>query len=92
MGLEKNVGGRDRLARAVLAVTLTIVAVRALRRGKRKTGLLAGLGALEFGFNATTGVCGVNELLDRDTTGDDNLDRQTEQLLQSQEELEEATD
>lgn len=92
MGLEKNVGGRDRLVRAVLAVTLTIVAVRALRQGRRKTGLLAGLGALSFGFNATTGVCGLNELLDLDTTGDGDLGEQTEQLLQSQEELEEATE
>ena len=72
MPLERNVGGRDRLVRAALAALLTIVAVRALRRGKRTTGLLAGIGALGLGFNATTCFCGLNRLLGIDTTdGDD---------------------
>jgi hypothetical protein len=65
---ESNVGGRDRLARALLATLLTIVAVNALRKGKRKTGLLALVGALGFGFNATTCFCGLNEALGIDTT------------------------
>jgi len=68
MGLDQNVGGRDRLVRAALAALLTIVAVRALRRGKRTTGLLAGIGALGLGFNATTCFCGLNRLLGIDTT------------------------
>ncbi|AXG06987.1 DUF2892 domain-containing protein [Haloplanus rubicundus] len=72
MTLERNVGGRDRLVRAALAVLLTVVAVRALRRGNRTTGLLAGVGALGLGFNVTTCVCGLNRLLGIDTTdGDD---------------------
>jgi hypothetical protein len=68
MNFDRNVGGRDRLVRAGLAVLLTVVAVRALRRGKRTTGLLAGVGALGVGFNATTCVCGLNRLLGIDTT------------------------
>jgi hypothetical protein len=65
--VESNVGGRDRLARAALAALLSVVAYRALRRGKRTTGLLAGLGALGFGFNATVCFCGLNRLLGVDT-------------------------
>jgi len=67
---NKNVGGRDRLVRLLLTVVLSIAAVRWLRSGKRLRGLLAGVGALGFGFNATTGYCGVNDALDVDTTGE----------------------
>lgn len=66
--VEKNVGGRDRLVRSLLAVVLTLVAVSTLRKGKRKTGLLALVGALGFGFNATTCFCGLNKTLGKDTT------------------------
>ena len=66
--MERNVGGTDRVVRALLAVTLTVVAVAALRRGQRRRGLLALLGALGAGFNATTGVCGLNATLGVDTT------------------------
>lgn len=65
-----NVGGRDRLVRLLLTVGLSILSVRWLKRGKRLRGLLAGVGALGFGFNATTGYCGVNDALDIDTTTD----------------------
>ena len=68
MELERNVGGRDRLVRGVLAVVLTLVAVRTLRSGNRKLGLVAVVGALGFGFNATTCFCGTNRLLGVDTT------------------------
>jgi len=71
METSENVGGRDRLARAVLAIVLTIAAIRSLRNGKRLRGLLAGIGALAFGFNATTKYCGVNDALEIDTTGDE---------------------
>jgi hypothetical protein len=64
---EKNVGGRDRLARAFLAVLLTIVTIITLKKGKRKTGLLAGILALGLGFNAVTCFCGLNETLGIDT-------------------------
>jgi hypothetical protein len=65
---ETNVGGRDRLARALLAALSTIVAISTLKKGKRKTGLLALVGALGFGFNATTCFCGMNKTLGIDTT------------------------
>ena len=65
---ETNVGGRDRLARSLLAALLTVVAVNTLRNGRRKAGVLALVGALGFGFNATTGFCGMNETLGIDTT------------------------
>jgi hypothetical protein len=68
---EKNVGGRDRLVRALLAVALTVVAVSTLKKGKRKTGLLALVGAVGFGFNATTCFCGLNQTLGIDTTSDE---------------------
>lgn len=74
MDSEKNVGGRDRLVRGVLAAVLSVVAVRSFRKGKRKTGLLAGIGALGFGFNATTQYCGMNETLGIDTTSDETTD------------------
>ena len=65
---EKNVGGRDRFVRGILAVVLTVVAVSTLRNGRRKTALLALVGALGFGFNATTCFCGTNKVLGIDTT------------------------
>jgi hypothetical protein len=68
---EKNVGGRDRLARALLAALLTIVAISTLKKGKRKTGVLALVGAVGFGFNATTCFCGMNKTLGIDTTTDE---------------------
>lgn len=74
MDSKENVGGRDRLLRAALAVVLSIVSVRWLKSGKRKRGLLAGVGALTLGFNATTGYCGVNESLGVDTTAEDDED------------------
>ncbi len=69
MDVEKNVGGRDRLARTLLAAGLTVLTVVALRNGKRTTGFVAGTAALGFGFNATTCFCGLNETLGIDTTG-----------------------
>lgn len=65
---QSNVGGRDRQVRALLAVALSIVAVSTLRAGRKRVGLLAVVGALGFGFNATTGFCGMNEMLGIDTT------------------------
>ena len=70
MSLEPNVGGRDRLARALLAVGLTVVALDAVRDGRRLTGLLAAAGALGAGFNATTCFCGVNAALGVDTAAE----------------------
>jgi len=66
--MESNVGGRDRIARAVLAVVLSVIAVRALARESRSRGLLLGVAALGLGFNAVTCFCGVNRTLGIDTT------------------------
>jgi len=67
MDLPRNVGGRDRLARASLAILLTLGTVRLLRSGRRRLGLLAALSAVGFGFNAVTCFCGVNAALGVDT-------------------------
>ncbi|WP_254271913.1 YgaP-like transmembrane domain [Haloarcula marina] len=75
MDVTENVGGRDRLARAVLAVILTIAAIRSLRNGKRFRGLLAAAGAVAFGYTASTKYCGVNDALGVDTSaGDDDVE------------------
>lgn len=68
MGPERNVGGTDRIVRAVLAVVLTLVAIHTLRTGKRKTGVLAAAGAVGFALNAVTCFCGLNRALGIDTT------------------------
>ncbi|PSP31340.1 DUF2892 domain-containing protein [Halobacteriales archaeon QH_10_67_22] len=74
MEFDTNVGGRDRLARGVLAVAFTVLAVTAFRKGKRAGGLLALVVAFGFGFNATTCFCGLNETLGIDTTDDPDPD------------------
>lgn len=68
--VETNVGGNDRTVRALAAVVLTVLAISALRKQKRKTGLLVGLAALGAGFNAVTCFCGLNATLGIDTTAD----------------------
>ena len=67
MDIDANVGGTDHLLRALGAVLLSIVAVRALVAGQRSKGLLAGIGAVGLGFNATTCFCGLNAALGIDT-------------------------
>ncbi|SEW22846.1 YgaP family membrane protein [Halobacterium jilantaiense] len=69
--VERNVGGRDRLVRTVLAVALTALAVVKLRDGDRTTGLLAGVAAAGLGFNAVTCFCGLNAALGVDTTSEE---------------------
>lgn len=68
MEASENVGGRDRLARVVVAVGLTIAAIRSLRSGKRARGLLAGAAALVFGVTSATKHCPANEALGIDTS------------------------
>jgi hypothetical protein len=71
MELERNVGGTDRLLRAVGAVGLTVLALALFRNGNRSKGLLAAVGAVGLGFNATVCFCGLNRALGIDTTGGD---------------------
>jgi len=70
MDIDSNVGGTDRLLRGLGAVLLSIVAVRALAAGKRTSGLLAAIGAVGLGINATTCFCGLNAALGIDSTED----------------------
>jgi hypothetical protein len=65
---ETNVGGRDRLARALLAVLLTTVAVGTIGSGTHNIGLLALAGALGLGVNRVTGFCGLHEAFGVDTS------------------------
>lgn len=67
MALQKNVGGRDRLARGVLGTVLVAVAVSALIAGRRGAGALAALVGAGLLFNAATQFCGLNALLGIDT-------------------------
>lgn len=68
MGIDRNVGGRDRLLRAGLAVVLVAVAGLALRADRRRVATLAAVGAAGLGFNAVTCFCGLNAALGIDTT------------------------
>lgn len=68
MPIDRNVGGYDRIARAVLAIALTVAALSALRKGRRSVGVLAAVGAVGFGLNAVTCFCGLNRALGIDTT------------------------
>ena len=68
MATERNVGGYDRIARAVLATVLAVVALSSLRKGRRSAGVLAAVG---FGVNAVTCFCGLNRALGIDTTSEE---------------------
>ena len=68
MALTRNVGGTDRLLRAVGAVLLAITALTALATGRRTAGLLAAVGAAGLTINATVCFCGLNAALGIDTT------------------------
>jgi len=70
MDLPRNVGGRDRIVRAVFAVVLAGLAIGLVGSGRRAVGVVAALGAVGLGFNAVTCFCGVNEALGIDTTDD----------------------
>ncbi len=68
MAFDRNVGGTDRIVRAVLAVALTVVALLAFRGGRRSVATLATVGAIALGFNSVTCFCGLNRALGIDTT------------------------
>jgi hypothetical protein len=71
MELRKNVGDRNRLARTALTSALTVIAIGSLRKGKRVSGALAGVGALALGYKATTEPGELEESLGIDATGED---------------------
>jgi len=68
MAFESNVGGKDRLTRAVLAVVFALVTLKAVRSGKRLRGLIAGTVAIGLALNVVTCFCNVNRVLGIDTT------------------------
>jgi hypothetical protein len=74
MDVSTNVGGNDRRIRAALAMVFTVAAIRALRAGKAKRGLLLGAGALIAGFTASTRYCPVNDVAGIDTSGGGEVD------------------
>lgn len=78
MDVSTNVGGNDRRVRAALAMVFTVAAVRALRAGKSKRGLLLGAGALIAGFTASTRYCPVNDVAGIDTSGEGDVDIEIE--------------
>ena len=67
MGFTKNVGGLDRIVRAVLGVALLVVTLRSLTNGRRSTALVAAVAAAGLLFNATTQFCGLNSALGLNT-------------------------
>lgn len=66
-GLDRNVGGIDRLARGVLAVLLAGIGIWALTVNQWTLGLLALLASGGLTFNVVTGFCGINAVLGVDT-------------------------
>lgn len=72
MDLNETVDGRDRPVRILLTVALLAFAVRSLRRGKRVTGALAGLGAVAVGYSLTTDTRELAEVIEVETGGEDD--------------------
>lgn len=64
----QNVGGTDRVARTVAGVVLVLLAIRAIRGGRRWRGLLLGLAGTLLLKSAGTCYCEVNEAVGVDTT------------------------
>jgi tetrahydromethanopterin S-methyltransferase subunit F len=67
IGLDRNVGGIDRLVRAVLAVVGLSVGVWGLTAGQQALGIVGLLAGVAFAFNALTQFCVANALLGVDT-------------------------
>lgn len=69
MALTDVLDDRNRLARIALAAVSGLVAVRALRRGKRATGVLAALGAVALGYSARADIDDLAAEIDIDDAG-----------------------
>ncbi len=68
--VSRNVGGRDRIARGVLALVFAVIAIKAIRGGNRNRGVLAGVVAVGFALNTVTCFCTLNKFLGVDTTAE----------------------
>lgn len=71
MAFERNVGGRDRLLRGILALVLAVVALASVLTGRRTMGLLTAVVAVGLALNYITCFCSLNRLLGLDTTEDE---------------------
>ena len=63
LGLDQNVGGRDRQVRASLALIFLGIGGFGLVTGELLLGIASLLAAAVFGFNVLTGFCGLNAAL-----------------------------
>lgn len=68
MDLPRNVGGLDRLVRAVVGTWLVVVAVAALLDERRVTAATAAIAGAGLLFNVRTQFCGCNAMFGIDTT------------------------
>ena len=67
MAFKRNVGGLDRIARAVLGTALVAVAVGAFVLGRGGVGVVTAIAGAALLFNAATQFCGLYALLGIDT-------------------------
>lgn len=65
---RKNLGEYDRAFRGVIGIWLVVIALGALRVGRRLTAATAGIAGLGLLQNAVTGFCGGHWIFDIDTT------------------------
>lgn len=66
--MRQNLDRLDRILRGVLGIWLAVVAVSALRIGRRVTAAIAFVAGIGLLQNAATGYCGCNSLFGLDTT------------------------
>lgn len=64
---QRNVGGYDRIARAVLGVVFFAIAVYAATASRQLLAVFAMIASAGLLFNAATQFCGVNAVLGLDT-------------------------
>jgi hypothetical protein len=76
IGLDRNVGGIDRMARAVLAVVAVGVGIWGLTAGPLAVGIVGVIAGAVFTFNVVTQYCITNALLGIDTCSWDGANRQ----------------
>jgi len=66
--MQRNVGGLDRIVRAVLGIWLLAVAGAAILTDRPAIAVTSAIAAAGLLFNATTRFCGGNYVLGIDTT------------------------
>lgn len=71
--MRQNIGNSDRVLRGTIGIWLVVVAVSALRVGRRTTAAIAGVAGIGLLQNALTGFCGGNWLLGLDTSNGNDV-------------------